>query len=128
MGKALFVGLSAMFFIAYSAIANALLFPTSQILPIGNTVQTNADECSGIEIAPLGPNVICLGADIPILGPVLGGIQDIFSTAAQIFGGFFQLITFNAGLGAASMVTLMIFVPLGFANAFIIFSAIRGSD
>lgn len=126
MGKTIFVMISVIFFSAYSLIANAMLVPASTITPIAG-VTDNPEDCQGIEIAPLGPGIICIDSNVPIVGGFFETIGDAFSGASQMFSGFFQLITFQAGLPVASMVTLLIFVPLTFANAFIIFSTIRGS-
>lgn len=124
MGKAVFLALSAVFFIAYSLIANALLIPTETITPINNNglncVTQNEDD--GIECISDDPRT-----NIPIIGPLLEAAASALSVGAQLFSGFFQLITFQAnGLEGASVLTALIFVPLGLANAFIIFTAIRG--
>lgn len=127
MGKALFLGLSAAFFIAYSLIANALFVDTSQISGFTSPANTpEADNCTGILII----SVCSTGTfnNVPFIGGLLQGTADVFTAAGQIFSGFAQLITFNAGSNSASIVTLLLFTPLGFINAFIIFTAIRGSS
>lgn len=122
MNKALFVGISAAFFIAYSLAANALgVGGNDEIGPLTvPTVQESQTESGDPRL------------DIPVLGPivkfVVSGIEAV-DAATNIFTGFFQLITFQApGLEQASLITLLIFVPLAFANGFIVFSAIRGSS
>lgn len=128
MAKALFVGLSAAFFTGYSLIASALLVPNQNpITPISPPSQEDCDD-----VVILLPGTACYqqeASTIPIIGGLLAGASNVLSIAGTLFGGFFQLITFQAqGLGAASMITALIFVPLGFINGFIIFTAIRGSS
>lgn len=126
MGKALFVGLSAAFFIAYALVAQALLVPDQKtILPINNVSEGCITQ---------GPedDESCISDDprtrIPILGPIVQAVASALEIGTQLFSGFFQLITFQAaGLESASLVTVLIFTPLTFINAFIIFTAIRGS-
>lgn len=128
MGKAVFLGLSAAFFIGYAALANALLVPNASITPISTPTSSDGLDCESVPI--LLPGDPCYAEEaggIPIIGPILEGLSNTVSVATSLFGGFFQLITFQAeGLAAASMVTALIFIPLGFANAYIIFTAIRG--
>jgi hypothetical protein len=128
MDKALFIGLSAAFFTAYSLVASALLTPEqTRIVPI--TPQGNECVTQGI-----GENETCIADDPRVrnlswFGQFIGGVASVISVANDIFADFFQLLTFQAkGLEAASFVTALIFVPLGFINGFIIFSAIRGSS
>lgn len=123
MGKAVFIGLSAAFLTAYAIIANALLIQNELIEPI------SASECI---TQGQGADQTCISDDpavnIPILGPIIEATASAISVGFSLFNGFFQLITFQAnGLEAASAITALIFYPLGFVNAFIIFSAIRGS-
>jgi hypothetical protein len=125
MAKAVFLALSAAFFTAYAIIASALLIPTQNITPINN----NGLECI---TQGEGEDTTCISDDpavnIPFLGPILEAVASSLSVGASLFSGFFQLITFQAnGLAAASVVTALIFVPLGIANAYIIFTAVRGS-
>lgn len=123
MNRAMFIGLSAVFFISYSLIANALGVGGDSLNPI--TAPQSGDfvdeQCDG--------NSVC---DVPILGGIVKfvlGAGEAISDASNIFVGFFQLITFQApGMESASIVTLVIFVPLAFINAFIIFTAIRGTS
>lgn len=124
MAKSLFLGLSAAFFIAYALVANALLIPDQKTIVFGNnelgciTQGTGSDE----ECISDDPRV-----NIPILGPIIETAANILSASVQLFGPFFQLLTFQAqGLGAASFITVLIFTPLTIVNAFIIFSTIRG--
>lgn len=128
MGKAIFMALSVAIFVAYSLVANALLIPNETISPIG---LPGDEECVS-ESAILLPGDPCYEAEasrIPIIGDFLAGLSNAFEVATNLFSGFFQLITFQArGLESASLITALIFVPLGFANAFIVFSAIRGSS
>jgi len=126
MDKALFIGLSAAFFTAYSLVASALVNPTSSIIPI-ETVDQRCDDEPTI-LLPGDPCYQQEASRIPIIGGLLSGLSNIIEIASNMFGGFGQLITFQAGLPAASFITLLIFVPLGFINGFIIFSAIRGSS
>lgn len=107
MGKALFVGLTVIFFTAYVQIAAGV-------------------GVFGEEIAPL---------TIPA-PPVTGGgfldtisaVFEIFKYGFTMFVDFLKLITFQIpGQESASLLTAIIFVPLGFINGYIIFTAIRGS-
>lgn len=125
MGKAVFLGMSAAFFTAYALIANALVIPNERITPIS----TQTSDCEDVTILlPGDPCYTEEASGIPIIGPLLAGLSNTISVAASLFSGFMQLITFQAnGLYAASLITALIFYPLGFINAFIIFSAIRGS-
>lgn len=126
MAKALFVGLSAAFFTVYSLIATALVVPNQSINPISPPSQEDCDE-----VVILLPGTACYeqeASTIPFIGGLLSGASNVLSLAGDLFGGFFQLITFQAeGLGSASLITALIFVPLAFVNAFIIFTAIRGT-
>lgn len=124
MAKALFLGLSAAFFIAYALVANALLIPNQETIVFGNNELGCLTQGSGDDEE-------CISDDprvnIPILGPIIETAANILSASAQLFGPFFQLLTFQAqGLGAASFITVLIFTPLTIVNAFIIFSTIRG--
>lgn len=131
MGRALFLGLSTAFFIAYSLIANALLMPvpntvTSVGVPGSDDLEQSV--CEGFPPTSMDQFLICSGwKDIPVAGPLFSGITNIIELAGQLFGTFFQLLTFQVPEAvAASMVTALIFIPLGFINGFIIFTAIRG--
>lgn len=112
MLSALFIGGSAAFFTAYVLAANALGV-------IGDS-----------EISPITPP----GADNPERNAPFGfildfadGVIDAFQVAFNLAGQFFQLLTFQApGQEAASLITAIIFVPLGFVNGIIIFRLIRG--
>lgn len=138
MGKALFLGLSAGFLIAYALVSNALFGANSStlIVPISSpfSEDTNASgfcDSPGSFFVPQGAKfVICeVWNNIPVLSNISEGISDFYELATTIFGGFFQLITFQIPEAvAASVITYIIFVPLGLANAFIIFTAIRGSS
>lgn len=126
MGRALFVGMSVAFFTAYSLVTSALLIPNDQITPITST--------SGFECVTQGEgdSESCIEDDprtrIWLIGPFIEAAANVLSVGADMFSGFIQVITFQAsGLEAASVVTLLIFGPLAFVNAFIVFSAIRGS-
>ena len=126
MGRALFLGLSTAFFIAYALIANALLITDQKTITFG-------DSELGCITQGVGEDESCIKDDprvnIPILGPIIEATASAISVGAQLFGPFFQLITFQAeGLGAASFITLLIFTPLSVINGFIIFTAIRGSS
>lgn len=127
MAKALFMGLSAAFFIAYSLLANALLIANDTITPIS---QPSTENCEDVPILlPGDPCYAQEASGIPIIGPILEGLSSTVSVAASLFSGFFQLITFQAnGLEAASFITILIFGPLTFINGFIIFTAIRGGS
>jgi len=132
MGKALFLALSAAFFIGYSLIANALGYGGDPLQPIttpGSGIAGETTEEEGQFCASGGFLDVC---DNPIWGPIIrtiAGFGEAVTNFATIFSGFFQLITFQApGQSEASMVTLLIFGPLTFANGFIIFSAVRGSS
>lgn len=101
-----FVGGSALFFTAYLLVAEAFGFlGTSEITPAG---------------VPESPD----------RGGILGAIDSViqvFTFGFDLFARFFQLLTFQApGLESASLVTALVFVPLGLANAWIIFRGIRG--
>lgn len=137
MPKAIFLGLSAVFFIAYAAIANALLIPSnSQIVAISvpNQNATDTDPCADapVILLPGDPCYTQQANRIPIvrnIAALLTGVTNILSAAGTLFSGFFQLITFQApGLESASMITAIIFVPLTFVNGYIVFTAIRGSS
>lgn len=125
MAKALFLGLSAAFFIGYALIANALLIPNQETITFGSDqfgciTQGEGDDESCISDDPV--------VSIPILGPIIETVANVISVSVQLFGPFFQLLTFQAqGLGVASLITVLIFTPLLLINAFIIFSTIRGS-
>lgn len=128
VGKALFLGMSAAFFIAFSAIAAALNFSTeSEITPPGVTAldeETGEEKCLGIFIQICGEDL----SGIPLVGPTVDALASIQQFAYELFAPFFQLLTFQVpGLEAASFITLLIFGPLAFINAYIIFTAIRGS-
>lgn len=131
MFRALFLGMSVAFFIGYSLIADALLTPTSEITPITSLNELDCplprDGGPGI-LLPGDPCYTKEASRIPIIGDFLAGFSDALEAAGQLFDGFFQLITFQSGLPAASFITLLIFVPLGFINAFMIFTAIRGTS
>ena len=126
MGKALFVGLSAAFFTAYSLIATALFVPTDTIIPIGLPGERCEDDDDSLILLPSNPCYAKEAKKIPWVGEFLAGLSDALEVAGNIFSGFFQLLTFQTGNTGASVITLMIFMPLGFVNAFIIFGAIRG--
>lgn len=131
MGKALFLGLSAAFFIAYSLIATALLVNTDTIAPptTGNSNASTQEQCEGFPPSSFHQFLLCSGwNNIPGVGDVLQGTDNVLQVAGTLFSGFLQLISFNAGLPAASFVTLLIFGPLAFINAYIVFTAIRGSS
>lgn len=125
MAKAVFLGLSAAFFIAYALVANALLIPNQETITFGTDqfgciTQGEGDEEECISDDPR--------VNIPILGPIIEATANVISSSVQLFGPFFQLLTFQAqGLGAASFITVLIFTPLAIINGFIIFSTIRGS-
>jgi hypothetical protein len=125
MGKALFVGLSAAFFTAYSLIATALFVPTDTITPIGLPGERCED--APLVLLPSDPCYAQEASRIPFIGDFLAGLSNALEVAGNIFSGFFQLLTFQTENTGASVITLMIFMPLGFVNAFIIFGAIRGS-
>lgn len=127
MGKALFLGLSAAFFIGYSAVASALLVDSSSIAPIADVTSQECESPSGI-LLPGDPCYEAEARNVPFIGGLLAGLSNIVEVATNLFSGFGQLITFQAGLPGASMVTAIIFVPLGFVNAFIIYTAIRSGD
>lgn len=127
VGRALFLGLSAAFFIGYSLIATALVIPTSKIVPIENLADQECVDTGGI-VLPGDPCYREAASSIPVIGGLLAGLSDITSVVGDLFSGFFQLISFQSGFTAASIITLIIFVPLGFINAFIIFTAVRGSS
>ena len=104
MGQAAFMGGSALFFTAYVLIAEAFgILGTSSISDIN---------------APGAPD----------RGGIFGAIDaviQVFTFGFDLVARFFQLLTFQApGLEAASMVTLIIFVPLTFINGWIIVSGI----
>lgn len=125
MAKALFLGLSAAFFIAYALVANALLIPDQKTITFGSNEL-------GCITQGEGADEECISDDpavrIPILGPIIETVANVISVGVQLFSPFFQLLTFQAeGLGAASFLTLLIFTPLLVINSFIIFSTIRGS-
>lgn len=137
MNKALFLGLSAVFFIAYAAIANALLIPNDDrivAISVPSTDSADTDPCADapVILLPGDPCYTQQANRIPIIRNIAGlltGVTNILTTAGSLFSGFFQLITFQApGLETASIITAMIFIPLGFVNGFIIFTAIRGSS
>lgn len=132
MARALFIGLSFAFLTAYSLIASALLVDTSTIVPVSSIENVeDTEQTQTCSETPFGFQkfLICSGwNNIPGVGPALETAGNILSASFVIFGGFFQLITFNAGLPAASFITLLIFGPLLAVNAFIIFTAIRGSS
>jgi hypothetical protein len=130
MDKALFLGLSAAFFMAYSLVAAALFnSPADQITPISSPIPSEEEHCEGFP-TNYHDFLICSGwGDVPIAGGIFEGIDDFITLAGNLFGTFFQLITFQVpGAVAASTVTFLIFIPLTFINGFIIFSAIRGSS
>ena len=126
MGKALFMGLSAVFLTAYSLLATALFVPTSTLEPISATQELDCSDAGFL--VPGDPCYKVEAKRIPIIGGLLAGVSDVLDVAGQMFSGFGQLLTFQTGSSAASFITLLIFVPLGFINAFIIFGAIRGSS
>lgn len=107
MGRAIFVGLSVAFFGAYVAIANALGILGAGIDPL--TVPTAPDTGGGF-----------FGS--------IEGIVAIFAYGFTLFGQFLKLITFQLpGQETTSLITALIFIPLGFINGYIVFTAIRGS-
>lgn len=131
MAKALFLGLSAAFFICYSLIASALLTPVpNPITNVGLPGAETSEVCEGFPPSSLDQFLICSGwKDIPIAGSFFTGVTNVLEFAGTLFGAFFQLLLFQVPEAvAASMITAIIFVPLGFVNAFIIFTAIRGSS
>lgn len=129
MGKALFLGLSAAFFTAYSIVAGAVLHPSDKII----SITAASDQCT----TPPDPQHILLPGEpcynkevsrIPVIGSLLKGLSNIIDVATNLFSGFGQLVTFQAGLPQASAITLLIFIPLGFVNGYIFYSAIRGNS
>jgi hypothetical protein len=130
MGKAIFLSLSVALFIGYSLIANALGFDGDPLDPLSSPQSTSSfvdEQCLNEETGQ--ERLLCRA---PVMGPIVKfilGTGQAVSAAADIFSGFFQLITFQApGQSAASLVTLLIFGPLTFANGFIIFNAVRGNS
>lgn len=127
MAKALFLGLSAAFFIAYALVANALLIPNQRTIHFGN------EEFAGCITQGEGEDVECIADDsrvqkLGFFGDLIEFVTSAVAVSVNLFSPFFQLITFQAqGLGAASFITVLIFTPLAIINGFIIFSTIRGS-
>lgn len=108
MGRAFFVGLSAAFMTAYALIADALGLGSGDV---------------GFDPVEVPESPDRGGWD-----GFIDGVLASFSYAFDLMETFFQLLTFQAaGQETASVITLMIFVPLGFINAYIIFTAVRGS-
>lgn len=105
--QAVFVGGSALFFLAYVLVAEAF-----GILSSGITVTAIT--------APSAPD----------RGGILGGIDAVIQAltyAFDLMSRFFQLLLFQApGLEGASLITLLIFTPLTFINGWIIFRGLRG--
>lgn len=127
MAKALFLALSAAFFIAYALVAKELLIPDQKTITFG---EPNIEDCitqgededeSCIED---DPRVQKLG----FFGTLIEFVTSSVAVSVNLFSPFFQLITFQAeGLESASIITALIFTPLILANSFIIFSTMRGS-
>lgn len=107
MGKAVFVGGSALFFTSYLLVAEAFGI-------IGGTAITSVDQP-----APPEQGSGFFGA--------VDAILNIFNFGFNLIANFFQLMTFQApGLEGASLITALIFVPLTLINGWIIVTAIRG--
>ena len=104
MGQAAFMGGSALFFTVYILIAEAFGI-------LGQSTISDID-------APGAPD----------RGGFFGAIDaiiQVFAFGFDLVARFFQLLTFQApGLEAASMVTIIVFVPLTFINGWIIVSGI----
>lgn len=131
MGKALFLGLSAAILMGYSLIASAVVDSYDQkIVPISAPTGSEPEVCEGFPPSGYNQFLICSGwGDLPAVGGLFTGVGDAFELAGKLFGGFFQLLTFQVpGLVAASTITAILFVPLGFINGYIIFTAIRSGN
>lgn len=133
MGKALFLAVSAGFFIAYAQLANALLLGQNSIITPISPVAENAQvdtSCNSFLLICTNPNYYTeFWNGVPVIGSIVEGVADTFDFATKAFGGFFQLITFQVpDAVGASIFTILIFVPLSFANGYIIFTAIRGGS
>lgn len=107
MGRALFVAFSVGFFGIYVLIANALgVFGTR------------------LESLTVPPPPETGGGFLD----VIDGVIAVFTYGFTLFSQFLALVTFQLpGQSELSVLTAVIFIPLAFANGYIVFTAIRGS-
>lgn len=124
MAKALFMGLSAAFFMGFSLIAAALDIGDGNTIIAPGITTSEQEQCIGVFITVCSTDF----TGIPVIGQLLQAGSNVQEFFYQTFAPFFQLLTFQVpGLEAASIITIMIFGPLAFINAYIIFTAVRGS-